>query len=214
MPTENGCKVDHVIERYGLEEVNSRYASIDERLLARWIGDERHTAEGYRSLTEWFNKRLLREVFNEHGRDALGARIEHDYGLLIGDDDLLREEVTESLEADGIDADQVREDMVSWGTMRTHLLNCLNGEKEQKTSSSDWERESVEMAKSFAREKVEDALSSLASKEKIDGIETSSVSVQIQVSCDICPTRVPLEVALEQGYVCEQHIVTNTETNA
>jgi hypothetical protein len=187
---------------------------MDEELLARWVGDEGHTANGYRSLTEWFNKRLLRHVFNEHGRDALGARIDHDYEVLSGDDDLLREEIAESLEADGIDAEQVRDDMVSWGTMRTHLLHCCNGEKEQSTTNSEWERESVSMAKSFAREKVEDALSSLASKGEIEGVNSSSVSVQIQVSCDICPTRVPLGVALEQGYVCEQHTSHENGTNA
>lgn len=213
MASDDSCKVDRVIEEYGLDSADPRHDSIDDGLLVRWRGDKGHTAEGFRTLTEWFNKRLLRRVFDEHGRDALGARVEHDYDVLTGDDDLLREEVAESLEDDGIDATRIRDDMVSWGTMRTHLQDCLNGQKEYPAKESDWERESVEMATSFACEKIETALSSLATDGELDGVETSSVSVQVHVDCDSCPTRVPLNVALERGYVCEEHGRTSTETD-
>ena len=213
MASESGCKVDRVIAGYGLDSADPRHDTIDEGLLARWRGDEGHAAEGYRTLTEWFNKRLLRRVFDEHGRDALGARVDHDYEILTGDDDLLREEVIESLEDDGIDATDVLDDMVSWGTMRTHLQDCLNGEKESRTKETDWERKSLDMTTSFAREKIETALSSLATDGEFDGVETASVEVQVQVSCDACPTRVPLDVALEQGYVCEEHGRTSTQAN-
>lgn len=213
MASDHCCKVGRVIEQYGLDSADPRHDSINSGLLSRWRGDNGHTAEGYRTLTEWFNKRLLRRVFDEHGRDALGGRVDHDYDVLTGDDDLLREEVVESLEDDGIDATDVREDMVSWGTMRTHLQNCLDGQKEDQAKETDWERESVEMATSFARAKIESALSSLARNDELDGVETSSVSVQVQVSCDSCPTRVPLDVALERGYVCEEHGGTSTKTD-
>lgn len=208
MVPEEGCKVDRTIERYDLDVIDPRHESIDEGLLARWRGDDGHDAVGYRSLTNWFNKRLLRRVFDEHGRDALGGRVDNDYEALTGDDELHRQEVDESLRADGIDATRVREDMVSWGTMRTHLRDCLGGEKPTERSRTDWEHRSVEMAKSVTREKAESALSSLASKGEIAGVDRSSVSVQIQLQCDRCPTRVPLDVALEQGYVCEQHAGT------
>jgi hypothetical protein len=204
MVTGSGCKLDRVIAEYGLEEADPAHASIHEGLLARWRGESGHSEAGYRTLTEWFNRRLLWRVCADHGRDVAAGRVEHDYEALTGEDDLRRAEVVESLGADGIDADRLRADMVSWGTMRTHLTGCLDGEKEP-TSGGDWERDTIEMARSFAREKVESALTSLGSKGELDGVARTSVSVQVQVQCEECPTRVPLEVALDRGYVCGTH---------
>lgn len=205
MATEPGCKVDEVIERYDLQSADPRYDSLEEGLLKRWQGTDDREAVGYRTLTEWFNKRVLRQVYKRHGRNALGDRVEFDYEALTSDDDLVREDAIENLQAAGIDGAAVHADMVSWGTMRTHLQECLDGTKEQPSSSSDWERETVSMATSFATEKVESALSALSSKGKLEGVDTSSVTVQIHLDCDQCPTRVPFDVALERGYVCDQH---------
>lgn len=214
MGSDDGCKVDHVIEQYDLATVEPRHDSLDSELLARWRGDEGHDALGYRRLTEWFNKRLLRRLFDEHGREVLGARVAHAHAALTGEEELRRHEVSESLRSDGIDPDQVRSDMVSWGTMRTHLLHCLGGEKPTAQSRTNWEHNSVEMAKSVAREKARTALSSLATNGDIDGVERSSVFVQIQLQCEMCPTRVPLDVALDQGYVCEDHTLQSTTTDS
>jgi hypothetical protein len=205
MTGNSECKVDEVISRYDLDTADPRYESLDEGLLTRWTGTDGRDAMGYRTLTEWFNKRLLRRVYDRHGREMLGDRIDHDYKTLTSDDDLVREDAIADLEADGIDGEAVRNDMVSWGTMRTHLQECLGGTKAQPTSSSDWERETVAMAQSFATDKVESALSSLSTKGRLAGVEESTVAVQIQLQCDHCPTRVPFDVALERGYVCEQH---------
>jgi hypothetical protein len=205
MPTDPGCKVDAAVERYGLESADPAYESIDKGLLARWKGSDDRTPMGYRSLTEWFNKRLLKQVYDEYGRDSLGARVDSDYEALRSDDQLVREEMVESLSADGIDAERVLEDMVSYGTMRNHLQECLDGDKAPQTAETEWEHESVEMAREVAREKAERALSSLETKGRIDGVESSSIEVQIQLSCESCPTRIPLEVAVKQGYVCEKH---------
>lgn len=207
MVPEDGCKVDRVSAAYDLDAVQSGFDTIDEALRARWRGDDGFAATGYRPLTAWFNKRLMRSVYGANGRETLGGRVENDYEALTGDDDLLRDEVGESLATDGIDASALRSDMVSWGTMRTHLTECLDAEKPTGESGSDWERDSIEMARSFARRKVEGALSSLASSgELVDG-ERGSVSVQFQCRCgvDDCPTRVPMTVALDRGYVCETH---------
>lgn len=205
MASRQTCKVDRIIDRYALAEADPQHDCIDDGLLDRWLGESGHTSMGYRSLTEWFNKRVLRRAFDQNGRDTLASRIDHEYTALTGEDDLLRQDVLESLEADGIDARALRDDFVSWGTMRTHLTECLDGDKQTDEADSDWERDTVAMAKSFATEKTESALSSLATKGKLDGVDSSSVAVQIQLHCDHCPTRVPFEVALEQGYVCQQH---------
>ncbi|MDS0477251.1 rod-determining factor RdfA [Natrinema sp. 1APR25-10V2] len=209
MPTDSGCKVDAAVERYGLEAADPGYESIDDGLLARWKGADDRTPMGYRSLTKWFNKRLLKQVYDEHGRESLGARIESDYEALRSDNDLVREEMVESLLSDGIDAEEVRDAMVSYGTMRNHLKECLGGNKASQTAETEWERESIEMAREVVREKAERALSSLETKGQIDGVESADVEVQINLSCQSCPTRVPFEVALRQGYVCQKHDQTH-----
>jgi hypothetical protein len=203
MSVSSGCKIDRVIAEHGLEGADPRHDSIHDGLLARWRGEGSHSAVGYRTLTEWFNRRLLRQVIAEQGPvDASWVERAHD--ALTGDDDLRRAEVTEHLRAEGVDVDRAESGMVSWGTMRTHLTDCLGGEKESQ-SGGDWERDTIGMARSFAREKVESALSSLATKGTIEGVDDSSVTIQIQVACEECPTRVPLEVALDRGYVCQTH---------
>jgi hypothetical protein len=198
------CKVDRVIETYDMVGADPRHDRLGEGLLARWRGVDGHAGAGYRTLTEWFNKRLLRRVSREHGREIDRARIDAEFAALTGEDDLKQADVLDRLEAAGIDAEELVADMVSWGTMRTHLKECLDGEKET-TAGGDWERDAIATARSFARGKVESALSSLGTKGEVAGVDGASVSIRVQVACDSCPTRVPLEVALDRGYVCETH---------
>lgn len=205
MEADDTCKVDEVIERYDLAAADPRYETLNEGLVRRWVGTDEQESLGYRPLTDWFHERLLRRVYDDHGRDSLGDRVTHDYRSLTSDDDLVREEMVESLAADDIDGRALRADFVSWGTMRTHLQECLDATKETDTAGGEWEQESVGMARSFATEKVESALSSLGSKGEIAGTENVSVTVQVQLDCEQCPTRVPFQVALDRGYVCADH---------
>lgn len=203
MTRPGDCKVDTAIERYGLED--PQYDSVDEGLLARWLGEDGHGEHGYRTLTAWFNKRVLRTAYEDHGRKSLGNRIEADYEALTGDDELVRQEVEADIRADGIDVAELTGSLVSWGTMRTHLTECLDAEKSTASGSSDWQRDAIEMARSFATEKVEGALSSLATDGEFDGADDVSVDVEVRLRCDECPTVVPFDVAVRRGYVCEQH---------
>ncbi|EMA26551.1 rod-determining factor RdfA [Haloarcula argentinensis] len=205
MAADSGCKVDAVTDKYGLASADPVYESLDDGLLARWTGADDRTEMGYRSLTAWFNKRLLKQVYTEHGRESLDTRINSDYETLRGDDDLQRDELIERLQATGIPGASLHDDMVSWGTMRTHLNDCLDGQKEARKATTNWEQESVATAKTVVERKAETALSSLAKKGDIDGGDTAEIEAQIQLGCPDCPTRVPFDVALERGYVCKQH---------
>lgn len=208
MAFDGGCKIDVITERYGLDAAEPRYETVDERLLARWTGSDGRPADGYRTLTDWFNRRLLARVYERHGRDALPTRIVTEYEALTGDDDLLRREVADDLRADGIDPESLRADMPSWSTMRHHLTGCLDGRKERATAESDWERQSVEIARDHARGKVADAVSSLSSKGQLPGADAADLDVQVLLSCPECPARVSLSEALTRGYVCSTHLGT------
>jgi len=203
--TDKKCKIEYVSDRYNFDQFESRYDSIDEHLLARWTGDDRVKPEGYRTLTKWFNKRLLKMTYEKHGRETMGARIRSDYEALVGDDDILREEVMDNLRADGIDPEGVTQDLVSWSTMRQHLTECLDGEKTIRESTSDWERQSVTFAKNITCTKVSEALSSLDSDGKLVGGNHAEVTVQVLLQCPECQTRIPFEVAIDRGYLCSEH---------
>ena len=197
-----GCKLERVAERYDLDPGDT---SLDEELRKRWQGDGGHREHGYRTLTEWFNRRLLKRVYDEHGRDATGARLESDYEALVGGDELTRLEVLDDLAEDGIDGDAVLEDTISWSTMRTHLTECLGAEKDRKRAATDWERESIEIATDRATEKIAEAVHSMGNKGTVSGADDANVNLEVELECDQCSTTVPLIVALDRGYVCGTH---------
>lgn len=205
MNTRTRCKVDDAVERYGVDPQRDGFADIHEELLALWKGDTSQESLGYRSLAAWFNKRLLATVYEEHDRLLFGTQLENEYDVLTGDDDIARGELVDELELAGIDADQVRADMVSFSTMRRHLTECLDGEKAQPVAETDWEETSVEIAEAQLLSKVEKALSSYENGGELAGATSADVSVQIQLSCPHCPTRRTLRDALRQGHVCEEH---------
>jgi hypothetical protein len=204
-----GCTIERLIEQYALDAVEGRYESTDRRLLARWTGDDGGSAVGYRPLTEWFNRRLLRSLYEQQGREALGVRVEFDYDALTGDDDLLREELVDELAVDGIDATAYLDDTISWSTMRRHLNDCLGGEKSIERSESGWERETVRIAREHAAGKVREAVSSLASRGDLPGGDQADVDVDVSLSCPVCQVRVPLSDAIARGYICTDHLPTD-----
>lgn len=206
--SQDRCKIELLVDRYSLDEFELRYDSVDERLLARWTGADGTDPDGYRTLTEWFNKRLVTTVYDEHGRETTGTRVESDYEALTGEDDLLREDVMDDLRADGIDADSLRCDLVSWSTMRKHLKSCLDGEKAATDAETDWERQSVAVATNIARSKVNEALSSLDSKGELPDGDDAGVEIQVLLSCPECPTRIPFGDAIDRGFVCKDHFPT------
>lgn len=206
MTDHPGCKVDTAVERYDVGPQDGGFDDVHAELVARWKGETDQEAMGYRSLAAWFNRQLLRTVYEANGRLTLGARFDNEFEMLTGDDDIAREELADELEQDGIDARQLRDDMVSFSTMRRHLTDCLDGEKDRQVSETDWEETSVEIATEKLQEKVEQALSSYETKDEVVGGTEASVSVQIQLSCPHCPTRRTLSDARRLGYVCEDHL--------
>lgn len=199
------CKVDSLIERYDFSFPDSDHGTLDKYLLARWTGADGTASEGYQSLTHWFNQQLLKQIYEQHNRDATSVRIESEYEVLTGDKGLKYEEVAADLAADGIEADAVRDTLISWSTMRRHLQNCLGGEKSRSLSTTNWELDSVALAQRRTKEKVNAALRSFTSKQLLPEADKANVDIQVKLSCPECPTRVPLEDALERGYVCKDH---------
>jgi hypothetical protein len=209
-----GCKVDTLTERHGLTVPVSEYGSVDDFLVARWTGRNGRSADGYKTLTEWFNKRLLKRIYEAHGRDTMSAHLDREYELITGESTLQRDELAADLATDGLDIDDLDRELVSWSTMRHHLKGCLDAEKDATPATTDWETNTVQIARERTAEKTRSVLSSLSSKERLPNAERAEVQVQVKLACPDCSVRVPFEEAVDRGYVCETHLETDSETSS
>lgn len=203
--TRESCKLDVVVDRYGVE-AGEGHDSVDDWLLARWLGEDGREPVGYRTLARVFNERVVKRVYDEHGRDTTGARLEGDFRALVGDDAVQREEVLADIASDGIDAERLQDSLVSWGTVRTHLNECLEASKAPPEASTDWERRSVDHAREHALGTVRKAVSALSSKGRIEQADEAEVELSVLLSCPECPTRRPFDEAIDRGYVCREHL--------
>ena len=83
---ETCCKVGEAIVSYDLDDDASEHETFDERLVARWKGEGIGTAQGYRPLTDWFNKRLLRQAYERAGVPTTGNRLDRGLVCLLEHD--------------------------------------------------------------------------------------------------------------------------------
>jgi len=206
-----GCKVDTLVERYDLGVSSKGYDSVDGYLVDRWTGADGRSADGYKSLTTWFNKRLLKRIYEEHDRETMGLHLAQEYELITGEDDIRQDELAADLATFGLDIEDVQRELISWSTMRHHLKDCLDAEKETQPATTDWESNTVDMARERTEEKARSVLSSLDSKGKLAAAERVDVDVEVKLGCPECSVRVPFENALERGYVCETHAETESD---
>jgi hypothetical protein len=192
MMRQDGCKVCRVLSERDFEHY-------DERLLSEWRGDT-DQRKGYRQLAEWLNVTLLRREMDKVGLSTLGDEARSKYERLRGDD-ARASEVANMLSREGIDVEQLRSDFVSYGVVRTHITECLGAEYEPE-ESGEWESDSIEIARDHAEGKIGEAVQSLVHKGKLDAGGDTSVHVAVELECDECHTRVPLERVKRRGYLC------------
>jgi len=207
MAPKHCCKVDRVRAAYDVSPPLRAGENLDEYLVARWLGENNNEATGLRTLAEWFNKELMKEVYRDHGRSDSSVRINSDYNALQEDDIPTheREELISELADDGIDGEAINKKFISKSTLSRHLKNCLGATKQPSNSETEWEIDRIRVATNTYRSHLESALQSLDNKSKINGIGDSEFQVQAYLSCSECPTRVTVETAYEQGYVCSEH---------
>lgn len=201
------CKVGTVAEERSLTV--SADLDIHEYLAARWVGQDEYPATGVRKLADWFNQRLLREVYTDAGRNVTDIRISSEYEVLTGDDVLQREEVIDDLATDGIDGEALVDDFVSRSSMRRHLKNCLGVSKdpvESESRDSGWEGDQVRYGREKFEETVSEAIRSLDNKDLVPGASEATVDIPVLLSCPECSTQVRLQTALDRGYICEDHL--------
>lgn len=201
------CKVDSLIEDFSITPPGSQYEDTDDYLVQRWTGEDGRTALGYKKLTSWFNKRVLKAIYEDAGRSTVTSHIDGEYELITGDDSPERVELAAHLEGDGLDIDEIAKMLPSHGTVRKHLKVCLDAEKDVSTSARPRGKriESLKQAEQMAASKAGGILPSFAKAGELPLAEEADVAVEIKVECPDCNTRVPVLTAIDRGYICSTH---------
>ena len=209
------CKVGLVVEKRDVT-VNAD-ENIHDYLVARWLGIGEYPAKGVRKLADWFNQKLLRDVYTENGRSVTDVRISSEYEALTGDDEVEKGEVIDDLASDGIDGEALLGDFVSRSTMRRHLTDCLGASKDAATSrdgDSDWELEQIERSRDHLERKVSESVQSLANKGELPDGADAGIDVSIFLSCPECSTQVRLRTALDRQFICQTHRDSSAVTDS
>lgn len=190
--SEYGCKVCRVLDEYGMQ----RY---EEQLLEQWQADSSQR-KGYRQLAEWFNTLMLRREMDRAGISTLGDEAESKYERLRSDEAIAEEVATELANA-GIPIEQLRDDFVSYGVIRTHLKECLGSDVD--LSSGEWERDAIEISRNHAATKIEEAVRSLRNKGRLTAGGDVDIFIDVELECENCHSRIPAERAIRREYVCQ-----------
>ena len=201
------CKVDRIRATHGVSPPKRVNEDLDAYLVARWTGEGRIEPAGVRTLTEWFNKQVLKTIYRDHGRSDSSVRLDSDYEALQGNEipDHERAELLSELADDGIDGEAMTKQFIGKSTLSRHLKECLDATKDTPESETEWEIDRVRVATNTYRSHLESALQSLGNKNRIAGVDGAELQIQSYLSCPECPTRVTVEEAYEQGYVCADH---------
>lgn len=204
------CKAGRVTAQHALEPPSDRADTIDEYLVARWKGTDAHERTGLRRLAEWLNKRILRAVYYRHGRTVYDVKIDAEYEVLADPDagHAERAELLVDLETDGIDGDAVVDDFVSKSTLARHLKRCVGAEKTRTPPDpgSEWELDRIRISRDQLEKNVSKPLRSLETKGRLPGADDAELAASIVLSCPHCPTRARFREAIDQGYICEEHL--------
>ena len=118
---EHCCKVGRLIADYDLQD-GVAGADLEEYLLMRWLGRDDYSATGLRPLKDWFNQKLMKQVYSDHDRNALESRVQSDYEALNDESEAFA--VVDDLVADGIDGNQLQSDFISTATLYRHFTEC------------------------------------------------------------------------------------------
>lgn len=191
MPDESGggCKVDRVSREYGLDE-------IDEVLK-----DRQADGTSLRDLETQYNQRILESALEEAGVDVLQGEVENLYQLLTGDDVSagMRVEARSRLDRHDIDPKTIRDDFVSYQTIRTHLRECLEVDtKRESTVTPMGAKNTVFKLISRTESVTKRTIERLRSSGHLQ-VGTVDVTLSLRIACTDCGEEYTFSRLVERG---------------
>jgi len=187
--SETTCKVDRVAEVRGLSE-------LDDQLRERWTG-----GTSLRDLETYVNEQVLRAAMRTAGMDPIDGEVATLYRILSNDEVSVGERVTAEsrLERNGVDLAEVRDDFVSYGTVRTHLRDCLNVETSREESFDvDDARRTVLRLLSRTEAVTERTIERLTNTDALT-VPDPSVGLSLRVACGDCGDEYTFSELLRRG---------------
>jgi len=182
------CKLDRIADEYGL-------TSIDDELRGA-----KADGASLRDLETLVNHRLLKQAFLDAGSPLLPGEVDTLYELLTDAEVSGGTEVQlrNRLETEGIDADTLVADFVSYQTVRTHLRECLEVDtgRDQQVAV-DSERKTVFGILGRTERIVQDSVDRLAAADELD-TGPLDVSVTARVTCGSCGRSYSLDELLSR----------------
>jgi len=173
---ETRCKVGRVSQERAL-------SGLDEELRERW-----ESGSSLRDLETYVNEQVLAGAMQRAGLDPVDGEAANLYRVLTDDDVSAGERVTATsrLEREGVDLGAVRADFVSYGTVRTHLRDCLGVETSRDRSiDADEARRTVLRLVSRTEAVTERTVERLTDA-GILSIPEPSVGLSLRVACGAC----------------------------
>jgi len=191
MPDESGggCKVDRVSQKYGLDEVDEV------------LKDLQKEGTSLRDLETQYNQQVLESTLREAGVDVLQGEVENLYQLLTGDDVSagMRVEARSRLERQGIDPETIRDDFVSYQTVRTHLRECLAVDTERESTVTPTGAKNTVFKLISRTESVTNRTIERLRSSGLLHVGTVDVTLSLRIACTDCGEEYTFSRLLERG---------------
>lgn len=197
MEDEDGqqySKVARLISEYDLDGFGDRL----ERL---WTADDERR-KSLRDLADLFNRELLESAMTSAGMSTIDGEVSNLYRLLTDDDvsSGMRTEARARLERNGVDADRLERDFVTYQAIRSYLTEYRDAEYEPSSEAEQVEKvlESVRRLRARLRSITEGGLDRLRSTDRIT-LGEFRLFIDVDVLCEDCGAQYSVVDLLERG---------------
>ena len=192
-PDPTRSKVGRLIDTYGMRGTG-------QELEDRWLGRGRES-QSLRSLAEWLNQRLLEARLTAVGQDPLDGEVSNLYRLLSEEDVTAgaRVDAETTLEAYGIDVEELRREFVSHQAIHTYLTEFRGASKERSSGDrAETVRRTVGRLRSRLVAVAENNLGHLRDAGELR-LGEFTVLLEVQVLCEDCGASYPVTDLLDRG---------------
>lgn len=186
--TTCSCKVGRSTRKYGCPEVSAA------------VRRRHESGASLRELEAFVNRELLRGALRAGDVDVLGG-VDAVYRSLTDDDASAgtRTETHTRLARAGVDVDALEADFVSYGTVRTHLRECLEVDTGRTGETTvEGARGTIEWARSRSEGITARTLKRLRDEGHLDTGDLDPTHV-VRVTCVDCDTSYPVNELLDRG---------------
>ena len=192
-------KVSRMIEKYGL-------AGLGDELESRWTRS--HDRSSLRDLADYFNRQLLDAALNPTSAPPLDGEIDNLYRLLTEDDVTsgVRQQARSRIEQHGVDVAALKDDFVSYQSIRTYLKEHRNASPPDAEASPaeriQRKQSTIQRLTTRLADVTEQSLAELVAASALT-LGEFDVVVTVRVHCSSCDTQVPVTRLLaERGCKC------------